>query len=449
MIKITPITSFELADFLGVERPEKDVLIKEISVDTRECFGENTCFVALDGKRFSGNDFLLEAVAKGAKCVISSKKIAAPVSFVSVFDTKMAFLKLSSREIKNTKIIAVTGSVGKTTVKEMIASVLSSQFKVCSTYSNHNNEIGVAQTLFSIKDEDFCVVEMGMRSLGEIEKLAMVCAPFIGVITNCGSSHIELLGSQENIFLAKCELIKYVIHSVVIPFEERFFKLNFGNLTPCFIGDGGNVKLGSVIGNENSIIAEIIDKDNDKTLIAKIPSIFYHDATNALFAYEVGNLCGVTDENITNGIMNFKKCSGRGQIIEIGPFEVIDDTYNASFESSEQAIASLAKYSSSVGKYSVLIMGDMLELGGFSSEYHRKIGELAKKYAIYEVVCFGRFSSFISEGFSGGTILNSFEEIVDFVLKKVPKNSVLLIKASRSIGFEKIIDDLKEKINED
>ena len=449
MIKITPITAYEIADFLGVQRPERDAIIKEISIDTREGFGENTCFIAIDGKRFSGNDFLNEAIEKGAKCIVSNLEKAAPVSFISTFDTKKAFLKLSSREIKNTKIIAVTGSVGKTTVKEMISSVLSSQFKVHSTFSNHNNEIGVAQTLFSINNEDFCVVEMGMRGLGEIEELAMVCEPFIGVITNCGTSHIELLGSKENIFRAKCELIKHTTYATIVPFEERFRKLQYGSLQSIFVGEGGNVELLRVTSDKKRIIADIIDNDRNKILTIQIPSFFYHDANNALFAYKVGKLCGVSDKNIINGIMEYKKCGGRGQKIEIGPFEVIDDTYNASFESVEQAIISLAKYSSSVGKKSVLIIGDMLEIGDFSREYHTKIGEIAKKYAIDELVSFGRFSSFVCDGFSGGIIADSLDDIVDIILNKTPKSSVLLVKASRSMGFEKIIDDLKEKIDED
>ena len=128
MIKITPITTYEIADFLNVERPRDNVLIKELSIDTREKFGESTCFIALDGENFSGVDFIGDAIEKGAKCVISNFKKVDDVSIICTFDAKKALLSLASREIKNTKIIAVTCSVGKTTLKEMISSILSQQY---------------------------------------------------------------------------------------------------------------------------------------------------------------------------------------------------------------------------------------------------------------------------------------------------------------------------------
>lgn len=448
MIKISPITTFEMADFLGAPRPKENVLITEISIDTRENFGENTCFVAIEGERFSGNDFIKYAIAKGAKCILSNEKMSGEVSFITVFDTKKALLKLASREIKNTKIIAITGSAGKTTVKEMICSVLSQEYRVHSTYQNHNNEIGVAQTLFSIKDEDFCVVEMGMRGLGEIELLASACSPYVGAITNCGSAHIERLGTKENIFLAKCELLNHTTDFVLVPFEKRFQNIHYGKLRPFFIGDGGDVELGRINCDKTVITVDVIDNEQNKILRFIVPSIYKHDATNALFAYKVGKICGISDENIAKGIMNFKSCNGRGSKFKIGSFEIIDDTYNASFESSEQAVISLASYSSIVKKYSVLIMGDMHEIGEMAKEYHEKIGHIARKYGIKQLICYGNFSKDLCKGFSGGIAVDSREQVVDTILKNVPKESVLLIKASRKMGFEKIIDGLKEKINE-
>jgi UDP-N-acetylmuramoyl-tripeptide--D-alanyl-D-alanine ligase len=448
MIKITPITTYEIADFLNVKRPRDNVLIKELSIDTREKFGESTCFIALDGENFSGVDFIGDAIEKGAKCVISNFKKVDDVSIICTFDTKKALLSLASREIKNTKIIAVTGSVGKTTVKEMISSILSQQYKVHSTYLNHNNEIGVAQTLFSLSNEDFCVVEMGMRGLGEIDRLASVCVPYIGVITNCGSAHIERLGSKENIFYAKCELIKYTTDFAIVPFEARFKKLDYSTLTPFFVGDGADVELGRVVKDKTGMTIDIMDNICDKILRIRVPSIFSCDATNALFAYKVAKICNVNDENIVKGFMDFKNCGSRGERIKIGNFEIVDDTYNASFESVEQGIKSLTEYCNIINKVSILVMGDMLEIGELTIEYHKKIGEIARKNGVDRLICFGEYSKFVCEGYQGGNCISSREEIADFVLKNAPDSSVILLKASRAMHFEKIIDDLKEKFNE-
>ncbi len=448
MIKISPITTYEMADFLGAERPKTNLLIDKISTDTREELGENTCFIALDGDRFSGELFIDDAIKKGAKCIISKQKRAGNVSFISLFEPRKAFLKIATREIKGARIIAVTGSAGKTTVKEMIASVLSQQFRVSSTYENHNNEIGVAQTLFSIFDEDFCVVEMGMRGLGEIDTLASACKPFISVITNCGSAHIERLGSKENIFKAKCEILKHTQGYAVVPFEERFCAIDYGNIKPVFIGNGANIEIGRVRMDKSGITADIIDNYSNEILSLRIPSIFSHDIKNALMAYSVGKICGVSNEKIKKGIFQFKNCKNRGNVLKIGDFEIIDDTYNASLESTEQAIISLAEYSRNAKRIPVLVIGDMLEIGELAREYHIKVGKIARENGIKGVLCYGSDAKYVCEGFCGGIEFSSFGQIEDYILNKLPKNSALLFKASRGMHFDKIIEDLKERINE-
>ena len=448
MIKITPISAYELADFLGVKRPAKDCNIENISFDTREKFQKNTCFIALEGENFSGDSFLNEAIKKGAVCVVSKLKTAGNVSFISVFDTKKVILKLASREIKNTKIIAVTGSVGKTTVKEMIKAVLVQEYKVCSSFENENNEVGVAKTLFSISNDDFCIVEMGMRGLGEIDTLADDCKPFISVITNCGRAHIERLGTKENIFKAKCEILKHTNAFCIVPFEKRFENLNYGKVRPFYIGNGGDIELGRIKKSKNGIIADVIDNLYNDIVRLNIPSIFSHDAVNALIAYLVGRLCGVNIENIKKGILEFKNCQNRGKLLKVGDFEIIDDSYNASFEGSEQAIISLSEYARLIGKIPILIFGDMLEIGEYSSEYHQKIGQIARKNGIVSIICCGEYSDDLCKGFGGGVQLESVEEIEHYILTKAPKGSVFLIKASRKMNFDKIVKDLKERINE-
>jgi UDP-N-acetylmuramoyl-tripeptide--D-alanyl-D-alanine ligase len=193
---------------------------------------------------------------------------------------------------------------------------------------------------------------------------------------------------------------------------------------------------------------DIMDNICDKILRIRVPSIYSCDATNALFAYKVAKICNVNDENIVKGFMDFKNCGSRGERIKIGNFEIVDDTYNASFESVEQGIKSLTEYCNIINKVSILVMGDMLEIGELTIEYHKKIGEIARKNGVDRLICFGEYSKFVCEGYQGGNCISSREEIADFVLKNAPDSSVILLKASRAMHFEKIIDDLKEKFNE-
>lgn len=436
-------SSQEIANAIKGNLVGKSENIKEIMLDSRE-HSLSGCFFAFKGERYNGNDYLYEAIKNGARLLVTEEKPSLDIPYILVKDIRAAIGLLGKYNKRGTNIIAVTGSSGKTTTKEMIKSVLRQKYSVIATRSNENNEIGVAKTLLSIKDHDFCIVEMGMRAMGEIKYLAELCEPFISVITNCGSAHLERLGSTENIFKAKCELIPYTQKYCVVPSEERFKSLDYPKAQPIFTGNKGDYQILNSDICGNGIKFNI--KDNN---FNKISDEFYIDAfgkynaENALNAYIVGRVCGLSDKEIKKGLLNFEGCEMRGKISVINGITVIEDCYNCSYEGMKNAIFSLNEYSKKKLKKPYILVGDMLEIGAGSEEYHFRIGEYAKDLGIKNIFSFGEASKYILDGFCGGTEFKNKDDIAPQLLKILGKDDVLLIKASRDLHFENIVSKMK------
>lgn len=448
MIKTAVYTSKEIANALGAKLYGKNVQISGITTDSREFSHDPTCFFTLKGENFDGADFIDEACANGANLIVTDRKIAAPVSIIYVDDVKTAFCKLGKYHKGKTKIIGVTGSVGKTTVKEMIRDVLSEKYRVCATYSNNNNEIGVAQTLLSIHDEEYCIVEMGMRQAGEINFLSDICEPDIGVITNCGSAHIERLGSRENIFCAKAEILKNTKKFAVVPSEERFKNLDYGNVKPYFVGDGGNFSITEPSYTDTGIKFDICEGIQEGSTVSEIDislnSFGIHNAQNAAFAYAAGRLCDMDANDIKSGLLKYKADKMRESFIETDTFSMILDCYNASFEGMKSALMSLCEYAKIKNLVPYAMLGDMLETGDFAKEYHYRIGELAKDIGIKNIFALGENAKYLTDGFCGGIICRSVADASYRIKSSLKKNDIILVKASRGMRFEKIIDFMKE-----
>ncbi|MGM9645703.1 MAG: UDP-N-acetylmuramoyl-tripeptide--D-alanyl-D-alanine ligase [Eubacteriales bacterium] len=448
MIKTAVYTSKEIADALGAKLYGKDVQISGITTDSREFSHDPTCFFALKGENFNGADFIEEACANGAELIVTDREIALPVSVIYVEDVKKAFCNLAKYHKGKTKIIGVTGSVGKTTVKDMIKAVLSEKYSVCATYSNNNNEIGVAQTLFSIRDEEYCVVEMGMRGTGEIEFLSEICEPDTAVITNAGSAHIERLGSRENIFCAKAEILNNTKKFAIVPGEQRFRNLDYGNIKPCFVGEGGDFAITEPSYTETGIkfgISEKIPSGNavKKTDIA-LNSFGIHNAQNAAFAYAAGRVCGMEAEDIKSGLLKYKSEKMRESLVETGTFSMILDCYNASYEGMKSALISLCEYAKIKNLAPYAMLGDMLEVGDFAREYHYRIGEFARDLGIKNIFVLGENAKYLTDGFCGGVVCRSVRDASRKIKSSLEKGDVILVKASRGMHFEKIVDFMKE-----
>lgn len=437
MINEINLTCKEICEAVEGELIGEDAFISSLTTSSQESTKKPYCFFAIKGEKHNGADYIEEAISNGAKLIVTQEKKPHSVSTIYVKDTVKALGLLGKKHKGKTKIIGVTGSNGKTTVKDMILTVLKEKYRVCATNQNNNNEIGVAKTLLSINKHDYCVVEMGMRGLGEIEWLSYICEPDIAVITNCSNAHIGRLGSEENIFKAKTEILKYTKAYAVLPSEERFKSLEAGGLEHIFVGKNGDYNSDRIIKANGVINFDI----NGKSF--EINSISSHDVQNAMLSYAVGRLCGIEEYLIKNGLKKWKKARGRGEIMEVNGIKIINDTYNASFESMRSAVEALAEYGK-MGYKTAAVIGDMLEQGDKAEEYHFKIGELCKKMCIDKLLVSGEYSNQYICGFGKGKKYKTIAEIADGIKEELSPSYVVLIKASHAENYGEIISKLRE-----
>lgn len=428
----------ELADIVGGELCGENKFFKKISIDSREKSLSEHCFFAIKGKKFDGADYVEQAIRNGACVIVTERRSNTSVATIFVENAVKALGLLARHHKKNARVIGVTGSYGKTCVKDMIISVLSEKYDVAGTAMNYNNEIGVPLTLLSVINEEFCVVEMGMRALGEIEWLSYISEPDLAVITSCGTAHIELLGSAENIFKAKTEILLHTKSCCVLPCTEKFVELDCKTLNKILVGNG------------SSYFAEDIEKQGG-IMSFKIrghefflKTIYAHNVQNAVIAYAVGKCYGLSDGEIKNGLLKWKQRENRGVVFACNGVRVINDCYNASYESVVSAVAALSDLKVDNVKTAVLL-GDMLELGSHAEEMHKSVGRLCKEKKIDLLFAVGRHAKSYIKGFGGGTELDGNGNIIEAVMGELNEGDFLLVKASNAMGFEKIIDKLREK----
>ncbi len=449
MIKTKRYSASQIAKIVGGKLIGEDLIIDKISTDTREEMLEGTCFFALKGENYNAEDFIDIAIEKGASIIISTKVYPKSKASIIVEDTIKAFLSLARHNKGKTRVIGITGSNGKTTVKEMLRSILSKQYKISCTLDNHNNELGVAETLLSIIDDDFCIVEMGMRALGEISLLSSLTSPYISVITSVGASHIGRLGSYENILKAKIEILDFASGFAVVPADEKFKRISYKDTLPIFVGNGGDFEIRNISYAQDGIKFLVRDNNLSKDYFIEVPSAFEHDCHNAAMALTVAKICGVKTEFIKSGILEFKNCKNRGEIIKKQDVTIINDTYNASFDSVKSAILSLKKYAINNERiHELAILGAMLENGEKSEKFHFKIGQIARENSIENIYTYGELGNCICLGFGGGICFNKKEDLENYVVENMMPNSVYLVKASRREGFETITEKMKERLNE-
>ncbi len=443
MIKIKPRMASEIAKAVSGQLIGEDVLIENVCLNSKEAMCDGCLFIGVKGEKYDGNDFALEALDGGAQIAITERELYGKPCIV-VNDTKDALLKLAQSCIGRTKIIGITGSVGKTTVKNMIISVLSQKYNVRGTKENENNEIGVAKTLLGINNEDFCVVEMGMRGLKEIDLLAYLTHPELAVITNIKASHIERLGSEENILKAKLEILNYEPKYAILPNDARIIARVNSKTIPFFIDeDQSKIKYSYF---ENGVEFSFDDGENN-SIKMKIYSFYLHNIYNAKIAYRVGKIYGLTDSEISEGLKNFKQERMREEYLQLNGITIINDCYNSSYDSLKSSLNSLISYAKIKGKRPNALIGDILELGKYSEGVHRKIGRLCRELEISGLYLYGEASRYILDSAGYGKIFESKEELIKELCKNLNKDDVLLVKASRGIMLENIIEGMK-KFNE-
>ncbi len=431
--------------------------ITGIATDSRK-LKKGDMFVAIKGERFDGHEYAEDAIKDGAAIVLSEEKLKIDIPYILVKDTIKALHKLAKYYKNKFQIpfIAITGSSGKTTTKDMVASVLSEKYKVLKTKGNFNNAIGLPLTLFDLEhSHEICVLEMGMNSLGEIEMLAEIAMPETGIITNVGTAHIEKLKSRENILKAKLEMFTCFNESntavingdndLLQQISDKPYKiLRYG------LNDGNDCKAVNIVEKgEEGIDFEVIYQNQKERYHVPIPGM--HNVYNALSAICIGRLYGLSSSQIYDGLINFKPSKMRMEIF-LGKqnIKVINDVYNANPDSVMAAIGALA--SMKVPGRKICILGDMLELGDYSKEGHEKVGIFAAENKMDLVVAVGQMSTAIVNGAGmskGGRIkLYSFstnQEVIDNMKSIIRSNDTILIKGSRGMHMENIVESLREE----
>ncbi|MDD3569864.1 MAG: UDP-N-acetylmuramoyl-tripeptide--D-alanyl-D-alanine ligase [Lachnospiraceae bacterium] len=432
---------------------DRNLKIEKLTTDTRE-IEKGSLFIPFQGDNFDGHDFIEQAFEKGALCCFSQKKIEAKGIIILVEDTRKAFRMLAMYYLTlfNVKVVGITGSVGKTTTKDMIASVLEEKYKVLKTQGNFNNEIGLPKTIFNLEDDhEVAVLEMGMNSFGEISRLSEIAKPDIAVITNVGVSHIENLGSREGILRAKSEIFEYLK-------KDGVAVLNADNDMIATLSGKLNFKtFWFSIENKSDFYAEniapiglegikctVVFKDEKTDVTIPVPG--EHMVLNALSAAAVGKALNLTMEQIKRGIENFVPTAMRMAVnkTDFG-LTLINDAYNANPVSMKAAIDVLC---TSKGR-TVAIMGDMFELGNFAPSLHYEVGEYAVKAGVFLSICIGENSLKIYDGIkeNGGNAMyfKTQEEFLQSNLKEIfISGDTVLIKASRGMHFEKTAEKLQE-----
>ncbi len=452
--------AFELSEILtatGAElRGERVERFADVTTDTRK-ISEGALFVALSGERFNGEDFAREAVKKGAAGVVVSvrcpeEKLPEQGSILLVEDTLKAYQQIAHawRKKFDIPVIAVTGSNGKTTTKDMVAAVLSARGPVCKTQANFNNEIGLPLTLLSIREEHVAaVVEIGMRGRHQIEALAPVAEPTVGIVTNVGETHIELLGSIENIAKAKCELVEAIPAGGTVilnqddprvaAMREKAGKdvrvLTFG------IEQEADIRGESVAAGENETRFAVCVRDKYHDYV--IPALGIHNVYNALAAVTVGFALGMKAMEVHEGLCHLESTGMRFECTVRDGIRIINDAYNASPMSMKASLETTAKLSRDSRKIAVL--GDMLELGSISEQAHRQVGREAGQNGFEVLVTYGEMSKWIDEGAAEAGVeeiqhADSHEDAARILQEIMHRGDTILFKGSRGLKIEKILE---------
>jgi len=437
---------------------EKEQL-ENFSKDTRQINNDDT-YIGIKGEKFDGNIFWKDALEKGAKAVIVQdvdfeKEDLSKLNnkiIIKVEDTLQALYKIAElkRSQYNIPVIAITGSVGKTSTKDIIANVVSQKYKTLKTQGNNNNNIGMPFTILKLKDEEALVVEMGMNHFGEISLLTKIAKPTLAVITNIGTSHIGNLGSRENILKAKLEILEgmELPHLVINNDNDmlhNYYEKNPQNIETFGIQNESNIMAKDIKLDENSSTFKCIC--NNEEIEVNVPVGGEHFVLNALCACKIGEILGIENTKIKHGIESFELTNKRMDIkTTANGVTIINDSYNASFESMQASLKYLANLSNS---RKIAFLGDMLELGEFSEELHKKVGEVAAKKNIDILICAGENAKFIYDGAKEngkGKDIYYFKdkaEAYEYLKSILKPNDAVIFKASNGMRFF----ELAEKIS--
>ena len=435
-----------------VEEKYADVEFFGANNDTR-ILKEGQLFIVLQGVR-DGHDFISAAMEKGAAAVLCSRKVG-DYPAIYVDDPRTALGDIAREELKRigSKVVAVTGSVGKSTTKEMISAVLATTYKVSKTPANHNNDIGMPMAILSMPmDTEVAVLEMGMNHFREIAYLSDIAHPDVAVIINIGTMHIEYLGSQLGIRQAKMEIVEGMSSNGMLLLNGDDTLLRYLDRAPkqriTYFGQSEGCNVQGCDVEQDGEILRFRAQAGKLAIPVELALEGEHYVNDALAAVAVALKLAVPTERISEGLVNFRNISGRQEIYKAGAYTIINDCYNAGPESMAAALGVLGKRS---GRR-IAVLGDMLELGDCAQAEHYKVGRIAAEKADL-VFAYGPHAGRVIDGtITGGMSENmgrafdSREEMTQALVRAAKPGDVILFKASHGMHLELVLEAfLKEK----
>lgn len=455
MKNMTPCRIAEVCG--GIYHGTKETGIREIesiTTDSRQA-AEGCLFVAVKGERVDGHDFIPSAFEKGAACVVCEREPEHPSgSWIQVKSSLQAIKDMAEfyRKQLDIQVVGITGSVGKTSTKEVIASVLSEKYRVLKTLGNFNNELGLPLTVFRLREEhQIAVLEMGISDFGEMHRLSKIARPDVCVITNIGQCHLEYLKDRDGVLRAKSEIFDFMQPEGRIVLNGDDDKLSavqeVKGVNPLFFGvEGGREIYADEIEPRGLKGIRCRIHAGEESFGVQIPIPGFHMVLNALAATAVGISMGLTTEQVKSGIEKLQSLGGRFHMIEKGDMLIIDDCYNANPVSMKASLDVLKD----AERRTVAVLGDMFELGENEASLHREVGVYAGEKGINLLICTGELSSHMAEAAirAGGceTVVHvpNLERLMEVLPRLVQGDDTILVKASHGMHFEKVVELLSE-----
>ena len=438
---------------------DENLVIDSYSKDTRT-LKKGDCYVGITGENFDGNKFWEKALEKGAKaCILDSFEGKldddSKYTILLVKNSVEALQKLATyvREQLNIPVVAVTGSVGKTSTKDFISAVLEQKYKVLKSPGNLNGQIGLPLNILSYQDEEVMVLEMGMNDFGQISTLSRIAKPTIAVITNVGTAHIGILGSRENILAAKLEILDGMEKGtpLIINTDNDLLANIPGENHPlitCGILSEAMYKGRDIQVLDNKTLYQVEYQNQNYPI--ELPLIGEVFALNSLLAIAVGDLLRLSKEEIQKGLANINTSDNHMRILTLkNRVTIIDDCYNSNLEALKSALKTLINFT---GKRHIAVLGDILELDSFSKDIHLEIGSLEEIKQLDFLILTGKDAKYIQEGALNNNVkqekilyFTNQEDLLKELKKLIKKDDVVLVKASNGMHFKNIVSSLEEE----
>ncbi len=420
--------------------------INAVCIDTRK-ITKGCLFICIKGERFDAHQFADEALEKGAAAVMIDEDITPCGPYVKVKNTASALLTLGGyyRSKFNIPVVALTGSVGKTTTKEFTHLVVNAKYNAIKTQGNLNNEIGLPQMLFQIDNSvQAAVIEMGMNHFGEISRLVNATKPTIGLITNIGVSHIENLGSREGILKAKLEITQGLQEGAPLILngdDDMLSTVKDDKHKIYFYGvNNGDFKASDIV--EESGKTSFVINYFGKTQKIVIPTIGIHNVYNALAAFAVGYFLNIEPVAAAEALLGYEPSGMRQRVVKVGDITAIEDCYNASPDSMKAALKTLHD---TKGNRKIAVLGDMLELGDYSKKAHSSVGEMVAQNNIDYLLSYGENAKYYTSaakeaGCKNAFLFDSKELLAEKLLEIAKPGDVVIFKGSRGMKLEDVMN---------